>query len=279
MKHYLIYIFGMLFLIPGCRKDCENSGISVLDGNGSIKKHVGTYGITMQKDPFDMFLSFYFDEGNIGKMRFYNSVISTYSDDLRVQMGEDNFQMDKSNTKLNLKYLNDPDNQNGLKDFAYFRDSYFNRSIPYSIILNGNQILKDSLFISGPLKFRNLENYVSQAPSMLFKLSKARRSLEYNASPGNKDGILLTMAYSGLTINSSFDDWQAPRKKPIVRVVFYEKDNGTLELPDELFKDIPIGAYLTFHINRGLCRKYDFDGKSHVIKFAFTNKLMMVLTD
>lgn len=51
MKHYLIYIFGMLFLIPGCRKDCENSGISVLDGNGSIKKHVGTYGITMQKDP------------------------------------------------------------------------------------------------------------------------------------------------------------------------------------------------------------------------------------
>lgn len=277
MKYLINFLYFSIFLFSNCRKESSDANIQVL--NGSIKHYVGTYGIPMQKDPFDFFISFYFDEGNFGKKRFYNSVISTYSDDLKFQIGDDVYQMNKSLDRLELKYNNHPDNLDGLKDFEYFKDTYFSKNNPIALTLAGKEILLDSVFISGPLKFNNLVQYRTQTPSNLYKISKNSRTLNYNASNGNEDGILLTMSYSGVTINSTFEDLQSPRKEPVVRVIHYKKDNGTLELPNDLFKDIPVGAYLTFHINRGLCRKYTINGKSHVIKFAFTNKLMAILAD
>jgi hypothetical protein len=150
-----------------------------------------------------------------------------------------------SETFLKQKEISELINSGRLKHLKvnYFKD--------------GNLKHVEELKIPKPVVFENL-SYDYDKYASLSILSKSDPVVYYEVDSDNEHGILLTVAWTGSLVGESYDEMlDRENRSTITWNGFYEKETGSLRIPEDVIDNIPTNAEIMIGIKRNSANHFE----------------------
>jgi len=161
-----------------------------------------------------------------------------------------------------------------LSDFV--KNDLLGKDVVFKHQKDGLQTFEESIYLPKDIHISNLES--SKIPNTnYYKVDRNNFVISCNEDVNNDNGILVLISYTGEFLDMTFDDLQDQEPIQIFRATHIYDDASTIQVPAELFEDIPNGAIVTLWVTRGNVKVIDDGDTNFLLRGLTEQKIRVVL--